>query len=318
MTTMNEHLARYLAQREVFGTGLSHGSVTILKSFAAYVASEGQSHITTSLFLRWQEYSAQVSEQTRLTRLSHVRVFARWLQSLEPACEIPPRGLVQGHYRRPAPYIYSDEEITQIVRKASELPSANGLRGITCSTLFGLLAVTGLRIGEALGLEDGDVDVEEGVIHIRHGKSDRDRVIPVTSCTGEQLVAYRKARDEILGASTEQSLFRSWISGRRLRHATSYNNFTRLAQIIGLRGKRSDVRHGTGPRLHDLRHTFATRTIIEWLRTGRNPDHEIYKLTTFLGHKKPAYTYWYLEAVPEIMTLTMRQAETGIGYGRGS
>ncbi len=315
-TTMNEHLDRYLAQREAFGTGLSRRPVRDLGNFAAFATAKGQSHITTALYQRWQEQSARVSQKTWSNRLSHVWVFARWLQSLEPACEIPPRGLVQGHYRRPAPYIYSDEEIIKIVREASKLPSANGLRGITCSTLLGLLAATGLRHGEALGLDDGDVDTDECVIHVRKSKNGSERAIPITSCTAERLVGYQILRDRVWGVSSERAFFRSWLSDRRLQGQDGRRIFARVGQIIGLREKRSDGRTGKGPRIHDLRHTFATRTIIRWLRTGRNPDHEIYKLTTFLGHKLPCYTYWYLEAVPEIMTLTMRQAEKAIGYGR--
>lgn len=316
MTTMNEHLDRYLAQREAFGTGLSRRPVRDLGNFAAFATAEGQSHITTALYQRWQEQSARVSQKTWSSRLAHVRVFARWLQGLEPACEIPPRGLVQGHYRRPAPYIYSDEEITKLVTSAFELPSASGLRGPTCSTLFGLLSVTGLRVGEALGLDDGDVDTEGRVLHVKHGKNGNQRVIPISSCTAERLSDYKNLRDNVLGTSTEQAVFRSWKSGQRLPFMTVEYSFVRLSQVIGLREKPSDGGYGKGPRLHDLRHTFATRTIIGWLRTGLNPDHEIYKLTTFLGHKLPCYTYWYLEAVPEILTMTMRQAEKAIGYGR--
>ena len=318
MTTMNGHLDRYLAQREAFGTGLSYDSIRHLRPFATYATSEGQSHITTELFLRWKEESGFEGHQAWSKRLSHVRVFARWLQSLEPMCEIPPRGLISVRIRRPAPYIYSDEEIIKIVREASKVPSANGLRGITCSTLFGLLAVTGLRHGEALGLDDGDVTTDECVIHVRHSKNGCERVIPITPCTAERLVGYQLLRNRVLGVSSERALFRSWISGRRLNGSASRRCFARVGQAIGLRDKPTNGGCGTGPRVHDLRHTFATRTIIGWLRTGRNPDHEIHKLTTFLGHKKPEHTYWYLEAVPEIMTLTMRQGEKVIGYGRGS
>ncbi len=143
-------------------------------------------------------------------------------------------------------------------------------------------------------------------------------MIPITPYTAERLVRYQLLWNRVLGVSSERALFRSWISGRRLVRKTSAKNFARVGQAIGLRDKPKNGGCGTGPLVHDLRHIFATRTIIGWLRTGRNPDHEIHKLTTFLGHKKPEHTYWYLEAVPEIMTLTMRQDEKVIGYGRGS
>ena len=318
MTTMNEHLERYLAQREAFGTGLSYSAENVLRNFAAFATTVGQGHVTTDLFLCWKEQCPPAGTNAWSRKLSHVRVFARWLQSLDPACEVPPKGLMPKNNRRPVPYIYSDEEITTIVTEAVNLPSVNGLRGPTCSTLFGLLAVTGLRPGEAIGLDDGDVDITEGVLHVRYGKNGNQRVIPITPCTAERLVTYQRLRDNVLIVTSETSLFRSWQSGRRIGRSVVKENFVRVGQNIGLREKPLDKSHGTGPRLYDLRHTFATRTIIEWLRTGRDPDREIYKLTNFLGHRRPSDTFWYLEAVPEIMILTMRQAENVIGYGRES
>ena len=316
MTTMNEHLDQYLAQREALGTGLSSRSSRELKYFADFAMTEGQSYVTDDLFLRWKDYSATVGRKRIAYSVSTVRVFAKWLQAIEPLCEVPSKNVILIKKKRQPPYIYKNEEIANIVTEAAELPSYNGLRGPTYAVLFGLLAVTGLRVGEALGLDDSDVDTNECVLHIKHGKNGDQRLIPITSCTAERLVAYQRVRDGVWGGTTEQSFFRSWKSGQRIGYGTTQSNFAWLGQKIGLREKRQDRLTGTGPRLHDLRHTFATRTIISWLRKGYNIDREIYKLSTFLGHTCPSSTYWYLEAVPEIMALTMRRAEGLFDSGR--
>lgn len=240
MPTMKEHLERYLAQREAFGTGLSYSTVCGLKRFTSFATVEDQSYVTAQLFLRWKEQSEPLCNNSLLKRLSDIRVFARWLQSLEPLCEVPPLKLISGRDKRSSPYISSDEEITKLVTSAFELPSASGLRGPTCSTLFGLLSVTGLRLGEALGLDDGDVDTEGRVLHVKHGKNGPQRVLPITSCTAERLSDDKNLRDNILGMSTEQALFRSWKSGQRLPVMTVEYNFVRLSQVIGLREKPSD------------------------------------------------------------------------------
>ena len=216
------------------------------------------------------------------------------------------------------PSIYSDEEIAKIIAEATKLPSYTDLRGPTCSMLFGLLATTGLRLGEALGLDDGDVDTEDGLIHVKHGKNGEQRLVPITSCTAERLVDCQKLRDRVWGVTTEQALFRSWKGRQRLAHGVVESNFARLCMKTGVRAKRQEKRSGTGPRWHDLRYTFATRTIIDGLRTGRHIDRELSKLAIFLGPKNLGCTYWYVEAVPEVMVLIMPRAEGLIGKGRGS
>ena len=317
MTTMNDYINRSFAQREHFGTGLSYSAVTCRNNFATFATAEEQNHVTTELFFRWTEQSPPVSEKSLSCKLSLVRVFG-WLQSFEPACEVPPRGLFPRMNRRPTPYIYSGEEIIKIITEAAKLPSYNNLRGPTCSMLFRLLATTGLRLGEALGLDDGDVDTEECLIHVTHGKRGEQRLVPIMSCTAERLVAYQKVRDRVWGMTSEPALFRSWKGGQRLVHETVEDNFAQVGMTIGLRAKRQDKWVGTGPRWHDLRHTFATRTLIDGLRTGRHNDQEISKLATFLGHKNPGCPYWYVEAVPEVMLLIMQRAEGHLGMGRES
>jgi integrase/recombinase XerD len=217
--------------------------------------------------------------------------------------EVPPRGLVPSRYRRVRPYIYSysEAEIAAIVKEAATLPSIYGMRGLTCSTLFGLIAVTGLRISEALGLDTADVDLEDGVLRIRHGKLGKERLLPLAGGVVERLRAYTRERDRLLGLTPEP--FFVTCGGDRLGDCNARYNFALICQRIGLRAPQQYCRHGRGPRIHDLRHSFAARTIVGWYRTGKDPTREMIRLTTYLGHVSPDHTYWYIEAVPELLEL---------------
>jgi integrase len=230
-----------------------------------------------------------------------VRLFVQWLHGLDPTQEMLPRGLVPSRHRRPRPYIYSASEIATIVDAAAELPSVYGMRGLTCSTLFGLIAVTGLRISEALDLDTADVDLNEGVLRIRRGKLGKERLIPLSDSVTEHLQTYAGERDRLLDLTPEA--FFVTCGGDRLGDGGARYNFALVCQRIGLRSPQQYQRHGRGPRIHDLRHSFAVQTIIDWYRTGKDPSREMIKLTTYLGHIAPHHTYWYIEAVPELLEL---------------
>ena len=189
----------------------------------------------------------------------------------------------------------------------------HGLRGMTFSTMFGLIAVTGMRSGEALALHDADVNTGSAVIRVRHAKGGRDRVIPVTDCTAERLQIHRDTRNRILGRATEP--FFCGAGGNWLGVTTPGQNFAKVGQRIGLREPQAGTKKGRGPRLHDLRHTFATNTITDWFRQGRNVDAEMYKLSAYLGHSGPDCTWWYIEAVPELLELARDRAEARFGQG---
>ncbi len=317
MIPLTERVEQYLAQRDRFGTGLSASAVQALRKFASFAADQGAERVTTDLFLCWKAQFGSASNRSWSYRFSHVRTFARWLQSVDPRTEVPPRGLIPAGRRRPRPYIYTDNEIAAIVTEAARLPSKPGLRGPTYATLFGLLAVTGLRIGEALGLDDGDVDTDAALVHIRHAKNDRSRVLALTPCTGRRLEQYRSLRDRILGAVETPAFF---VGDRlqRVRTGTAEYNFAKVGQRIGLRERKPPGHRGRGPRLHDLRHTMAVRTLIDWYRSGLNPDREMYKLSTWLGHSRPGNTYWYVEAVPELLQLATERAERSFAQKEAS
>lgn len=300
-------LDRYLNVRRCLGYDLRTDE-RILRRFVRFVDQEGAAHVDTALFLRWDASLPEARGATRSTRLGKVRLFAQWLSSIDPANEIPPRGLLTGRLNRPRPYIYSEAEIASIIAAAKALPSIYGLRGLTCSTLFALLAVTGLRISEALALDRDHLDTDSGVLRVRRGKLGKERLLPLDPSVVAKLVDYLAERDRLVGHAAP--LFVT-DKATRLTDCSARYNFAHACQEIGLRAPQQYLRHGRGPRIHDLRHTFAVRTMINWYRTSRDPAREMIRLTTYLGHADPSHTFWYLEAVPELLDLAMARATDG-------
>jgi integrase/recombinase XerD len=189
---------------------------------------------------------------------------------------------------------------------AEALPSIYGLRGLTCSTLFGLIAITGLRISEALALDREDLDSDHGVLRVRQGKLGKERLLPLDSSVVTQLIDYLAERDRLIGHPAKPLFVTD--KATRLTDCGARYNFARACQQIGLRTHQPYCKHGRGPRIHDLRHSFAVKTMIDWYRSGKDPAREMIRLTTYLGHSDPSNTYWYLEAVPELLDLAMARA----------
>jgi integrase/recombinase XerD len=315
MSMLSEELDRYLSIRRSLGYDLSTAA-RILKSFIAFADQQHADFVTTDLFLRWKAGFGHAKRQTWSARLGTIRIFTQWLHGIDPRHEVPPRALIPMRLRRPQPYIYSDEEIKSIVSTAAELQSINGIRALTYSTLFGLIAVTGLRISEAISLDDSDVDLETGVLWIRYGKSGKERLVPVSNSARLHLAAYAKERTRLLG-SQPQSFFISDQGTRPTDCITRYN-FACVCRKIGLRAPEKFCRHGHGPRIHDLRHSFAVRTIVNWYRMGLDAGVEMIKLSTYLGHTKPENTYWYIEAVPELLELASQKATASLSREESS
>lgn len=298
-------LDRYLSIRRSLGYDLRTDE-RILRRFARFADQEGTSRVDTALFLRWDASLPDVGRSTRSARFGKVRLFVQWLSGIDPAHEVPPRGLLPGRSGRQRPYIYSESEIASIIAAAQALPSIYGLRGLTCSTLFGLIAVTGLRISEALALDDDDLEAGDGVLRVRRGKLGRERLLPLDPSVVVRLVAYAAERDRLIGRAAPAFFVTG--KGTRLTDCCARYNFAHACQQIGLRTDQQYCRHGRGPRIHDLRHTFAVRTMIDWYRAGKDPAREMIRLTTYLGHTDPDNTFWYLEAVPELLDLAMARA----------
>ena len=305
MSELREAMEQYLDLRRKLGSQL-RGADGVLRSFLAFAESQEASYITTDLALRWARQPAHVQPATWASRLRVVRRFAVWRSATDPRTEVPPESLLPYRYDRKRPYIFSDEEIGRIIHAARALPSLTKLKGYAYSTIFGLLSVTGMRVSEALALTREDVILDEGVLRIHRSKFGKSRLVPLHASTSEALRHYAKERDRLIPRAATPAFFLSERGTQVTGWATRYN-FAKVSREVGLRSPVEGRRHGTGPRLHDMRHRFAARTLVEWYRTGVDVEREIPKLATYLGHVHVNETYWYIEAVPELLELATRR-----------
>jgi integrase/recombinase XerD len=296
---LEQALTDYLSIRRSLGFRLREPE-TSLRNFVAFLRAEGASYITRELALRWATQPSTVQPATWAWRLSMVRRFATWHSATEPRTEIPPAALLPHRYRRKPPHIYSDEEIKKLLCRTQQLPSLKGLRARTYTTLFGLLVATGMRVNEAVSLERPDVNLDLGILYIRRTKFGKSRYVPVHPSTIDALKKYAEARDCIFPAPLTPAFFIS-ERGCRITDCMARYTFAKVSQQVGLRPTAKG--HGRGPRLHDMRHRFAACTLIHWYRTGCDVERELPKLATYLGHVHVNDTYWYLEAVPELLQL---------------
>lgn len=301
MNTLAEALTEYVAMRRNLGF-VVRLPASHLRTFVAFVDQAGSPFITTELARQWALQPTDALPSTWAWRLAIARRFAVWRRASDPRTEVPPADLVGHRYRRKPPQRYRDQDVVRLIQTAAALPSAKHLRGRTYATLFGLVAVTGLRINEALHLDRSDVDLDEGTLHIRRTKFGKSRLVPIHPTTQEALRAYAAARDRILSRPATAAFF---VSERRTRitDCIARYTFAVVSRTVGLRPPTPGPRHGHGPQLQDLRHRFAAQTLIAWYRAGVDVGRELPKLSTYLGHEHTTDTYWYLEAVPELLQL---------------
>ncbi len=234
------------------------------------------------------------------------RGFARHMAGIEPTTEIPPVGLVKFRQRWRPPFIYSATDITMLMSAASRM-IPTPLRARTVETLIGLLAVTGMRVGEAIRFERDDLDRAEAVITIRRSKFGKSRLVPIQDSTLEALLAYSEMRDQLLPRPRSTTFFLS-TAGTALWPADFGKSFRRLVQATGV-GAEAPRR----PRVHDMRHAFAVNTLVAWQRSGADVGALLPRLATYLGHRDPGSTFWYLSAQPELLALAARHLETAEG-----
>ncbi len=307
MNTLREAVDEYLCMRRHLGYKLYKAGRDLL-DFVTFMEQHDAPFITQSLALAWAQRMENIQPKTRAGRLSHVRGFARHRQATDPRTEVPATGLLPFKSGRPTPYLYSGEQIRSLLQATLEMPRHNrdcALLPWTYYCLFGLLSVSGLRVSEACNLELRDVDLDTGVLTVRESKCDRTRLVPLHSSTCEVLADYIARRKRHWdGRPVPTYLFVSSrgirVSGRQLRHT-----FHALSRQIGLRGEHDSH----GPRLHDFRHTFATRTLVNWYRCEKDPERLLPVLSTYLGHVCISDTQWYLEGSPELMGEAMRRLE---------
>jgi integrase/recombinase XerD len=303
---MSGHVEDYLRLRRTLGFKLEREG-RWLHQFAAHLQAAGQTTLTSAAALAWAAQPAPAQSNQPAARLGVVRRFAAYLHTIDPATEVPPSGVFPRHRHRPTPYLWSSAEIARLLDGALALRSP--LRAATHETLFGLLAATGMRLGEAIGLDRSDVDLRTGVITIREAKLDRERFVPLHPTTTAALRRYTANRDQLCPNPPSGRFFLSG-AGTALERSGVEKVFRHITTAAGIRTATSR------PRIHDLRHSLAVRTLIEWHRCGISIDGHIAALSAYLGHVSPADTYWYLSASPELMQLAAQRLHARYGQPR--
>jgi len=307
MTKLAKAAAEYVALRRALGFKMVEVSHR-LADFVEFAQRERASHVTVALAVRWAKLPAQVQAATRATRLRIVRQFTEYLSTIDPRTEIPPRDLLPGKYQRKTPYLYDDDEIQRLLQAARRMRSPTRLRAWTYETMLGLLSVTGMRLSEMLALDRRDVDLREGVLTIRQTKCRKLRLLPVHETTRAALLRYASVRDRIHPIPKTEAFLLS-EAGFRLNQFSVREIFVRLSRAIDIRTHNG--RFGHGPRLHDFRHRLGVNTLVRWYRSGANVEHHLPILSTYLGHTKVTDTYWYLQAIPELLRLALTRVEHG-------
>jgi integrase len=303
MTSLRKAVDEYLTMRRSLGFKLGNMGYN-LRHFASFMEHQRATVITTELALRWAEEPQHVQPALWAARLSYVRSFARYWSATDPRTEIPPLGLLPFRTRRAIPYIYSKSDICELLKAATMLRPERGLRPRTYYTVFGLLAVTGMRLGEVVHLTCADVDLSHGLLTIRLTKFGKSRLIPLHASTVKQLSRYAHLRDQLHPRPSTPRFFLS-NQGRPITDCMVRWTFVKLSRQIGLRKAGASF----GPRIHDLRHRFAVTTLLHWYRTGVDVEQRLPVLSTYLGHVHVTDTYWYLSAVPELLALTKDRLE---------
>jgi integrase/recombinase XerD len=303
MSGLRTRAEEYLAMRRALGFKLtSHGPR--LMSFIRFCEDRGATAVTTDLAVEWATTTPRGSghEAYQARRLDIVRIFARHLQPLDPATEVPPEDVLDHRVCRIPPYLYSPQEVTALMAAARTLRPA--FRARTWKTLVGLLAVTGMRQGEACRLTRDDVDLNEEAITIADSKFGKSRMVFLHPTAAAALRAYDRARDEAFPGQAAGTFLVNSRGGPLDSHNTSYT-FAELVTAAGIKappGQRA-------PRLHDLRHVFTVSTLLDWHRDGGDVQARLPVLSTWLGHVDPKSSYYYLSAVPELLALAAGRLE---------
>jgi integrase len=291
----------YLQMRRALGYKLE-SQAPLLFAFVAYLERAQAATVTIELAVGWACEPVAADGVWWAKRLSVARQFARYLQTIDPTCEVPPARLLPYRARRATPYPYAPEEIVALMGAADRL--ALPLQAATYRTLIGLLAVSGMRVGETIGLDRGDIDDRDGLVRVINGKFGKSREVPLDSSAIEALAAYGQRRDQLCPRPACEAFFVS-TAGTRLHAANVRRVFARLVRVVGLEPRSPRCR----PTLHGFRHRFAVRTLLDWHRAGIDVQARLPWLATYMGHTEPANTFWYMTATPELLGLVAERLE---------
>ena len=304
MSPLREALAGYLSVRRALGFRLDRAE-KLIGQFLDYLEERQTAVITTGHVVAWATAPGGASWWHAL-RVSAIRPFASWLHSLDRVHEVPPAGLIPHGPHRAVPYLYSAGEIGALVTAAGRRPGP--VSAATYPALVGLLASTGARVGELLALDNGDFDAGGGVLTVRNGKSGKQRLLPLHPTTTEALARYQRERDRLLPRRPGDALLAT-CHGTRLDHSRVSKAFRCIAADAGITARSAACR----PRIHDLRHSFAVSSLLDWYRRGDDVQAMLPRLATYLGHTDPRHTYWYLSAAPELLALAAERLENHPG-----
>jgi integrase/recombinase XerD len=302
MSDISKAVEEYLSTRRALGFQLNYAAL-MLRDFARFVAEQNSAHLTAELAVKWACTPAHAQPCQWSRRLGVIRRFARYHSASDPRTEIPAKALLPFPYVRKDPYIYTARDIAALTQAARELPCRRGIVPQTYSTLIPLLAVTGLRVGEAIGLDRCDFDRRDGTLLVRQTKFRKSRLVPIHPSTAAAIEAYCTRTKTIFPRVT--SLFIS-ARGKRLDPSTLFANFRLLLARCGLPPP-GDSRRA---RPHGLRHTFAVDTLLRWYRHGVDVERQLPLLATYLGHTRVTNTYWYLSATPELLALAAERLDS--------
>jgi integrase len=300
--TMVSKVNEYLKERRRAGFVLSIPGQRLL-AFARFADRGGyRGPLTVDLASRWALANRHGLALTAARRIELLRSFARYCQVFDSKTEIPPLRLFGPGHRRLTPHIYTTQEICALVAASAGLYPANGLRPVTCATIFGLLSATGLRISEATSLQREDVDLQRGILYIRHTKFGKSRLVPLHPSTTHALRRYVRRRDQYPSSAATTTFF-MFDRGQPARTRNLQYAFRHLCCQLGWRARGGHP----APRIHDLRHTFVCRCLQLWYKENADIDSNILALSTYIGHAKVTDTYWYITATPELMAIAARR-----------
>lgn len=302
MSALAEQAAEYLRVRQLLGYKLADAA-RLLPRFVSYLDAKGATTLSVALALDWACQPATIGPTSTVwaRRMAAARGLALWMQSVDPATEVPPVGLLWAPPHRAVPYLYSPEDLGALLAGARSLPSA--LRAATYEVLISLLAITGMRVGEAIALDRTDLDHANCAIVVRGSKFNKSRELVLHPSAYNALVAYGARRDELCPAPTTTALLVS-NAGTRLNYPNVCSLFRVLVKRAGL-----EPRPPARPRLHDFRHSFAVATLQRWYGQGVDVGPRLSWLSTYLGHSCPSSTYWYLSASPELLAIAADRME---------
>lgn len=305
MNTLSESCDQYLQVRRAMGFKL-HDHGNMLADFVAYMNQVGAATVTTELAVAWATLSVGVQPYRYRARLSIARGFARYLHGLDPAHEVPATDLLAYRPRHSLPRQYSDAQIAALVSAAASLDVP--LRAASYSTLFGLLAVTGLRVGEALRLDRDDVQLDRGLLAVRNSKFGKSRILPLAASTVDALERYCLTRDRAFPRPKGPAFFVT-TRGTRMIYCSARRMFIRLAGEIGLEPRAGN----SHVRMHDLRHSWAITTLTDTYHQGLDVAARMPLLSGYLGHSGPESSWTYLHATPELLWLAEQRLERALG-----